>query len=192
MLKRKWFLGVALLALIGIAVLVRGLWTNDRAAARVQTHARVVPVEVAKAVRKDVPVRIEALGTVTPIASVAIKARIDTAIESVHFQDGAHVTTGEVLFTLDCRAVDAQIAQTEGRSPATRRNWPAPSAMWPATRRLSPKTRRRSRRSTRRRRRLTCSTQRSSPTRVCSKISRCNGPIARLPLRSPAALARLR
>src|SRR5579885_1370645 len=115
MLKRKWFLGVALLALIGIAVLVRGLSTNDRAAARVQTHARVVPVEVAKAVRKDVPVRIEALGTVTPIASVAIKARIDTAIESVHFQDGAHVTTGEVLFTLDCRAVDAQIAQTEGQ-----------------------------------------------------------------------------
>jgi len=73
-----------------------------------------VPVEVGKAVRKQVPVRIDALGSVTPIASVAIKARIDTAIDSVHFQDGAHVNTGDLLFTLDCRAVDAQIAQTEG------------------------------------------------------------------------------
>jgi multidrug efflux system membrane fusion protein len=116
MTKRKWFFGVAALALIGIAVLARGMWTSDRASvARAQGQgARVVPVEVAKASRKQVPVRIEALGTVTPIASVAIKARIDTAIDSVHFKDGAHVTKGELLFTLDCRAVDAQIAQTEG------------------------------------------------------------------------------
>ena len=32
----------------------------------------------------------------------------------MHFKDGAHVNKGELLFTLDCRAVDAQIAQTEG------------------------------------------------------------------------------
>ena len=61
-------------------------------------------MEVAKAVRKQVPVRIDALGTVTPIASVAIKARVDTAIVGVHFQDGAHVDKGDLLFTLDCRA----------------------------------------------------------------------------------------
>ncbi len=116
MIKRKWLFGVAALALIGIAVLARGFWTSDPAtAARAQGQgARVVPVEVGKAVRKQVPVRLDALGTVTPIASVAIKARIDTAIDSVHFQDGAHVTKGELLFTLDCRAVDAQIVQTQG------------------------------------------------------------------------------
>ncbi len=117
MIKRKWLFGVAALALIGIAVLARGLWTSDRAAAaRAQGQgARAVPVEVAKAVRKKVPVRLDELGTVTPIASVAIKARIDTQIVGVHFKDGAHVQKGELLFTLDCRAVDAQIAQTEGQ-----------------------------------------------------------------------------
>ncbi len=116
MKKRNWLFGVAALALIGIVVLARGFWPGERAsAARVQARgARVVPVVVAKAERKQVPVRVDALGTVTTIASVAIKARIDTAIDSVHFQDGAHVNTGELLFTLDCRAVDAQIAQTEG------------------------------------------------------------------------------
>ena len=116
MTKRKWLFGVAALALIGIAVFARGFWTAERAsAARMQPQgARVVPVEVGTAVRKQVPVRLDALGTVTTIASVAIKTRIDTTIDSVHFQDGAHLDKGDLLFTLDCRAVDAQIAQTEG------------------------------------------------------------------------------
>ncbi len=114
MTKRKWLFGVAALALIGIALLIRGLWTTDGAALSQGQAARVVPVEVAMAERKPVPVRIESLGSVTPIASVAIKARVDTAIVGVHFRDGARVNKGDLLFTLDCRAMEAQIAQTEG------------------------------------------------------------------------------
>jgi len=116
--RRKWLFGVAVLALIGVAVLARGFWTTDSVAARSarsQAPNRVVPVEVAKAQRKQVPVQLQALGTVTPIASVAIKARVDTAITAVHFADGAHVNQGEVLFTLDGRAIQAQIAATEGQ-----------------------------------------------------------------------------
>jgi RND family efflux transporter MFP subunit len=113
MTKRKWLFGVAALALIGIVLLIRGLWPSD-GAARSQAAVHVVPVEVATAERKAVPVRIESLGSVTPIASVAIKARVDTAIMAVHFRDGAEVKTGDLLFTLDGRAIEAQIAQTEG------------------------------------------------------------------------------
>jgi len=114
MTKRKWLFGVAALALIGIVLLIRGFWTGDGEAARSQPRAPVVPVDVAMAERKPVPVRIEALGNVTPIASVAIKARLDTTITQVHFRDGAEVKKGDLLFTLDGRAVEAQIAQTEG------------------------------------------------------------------------------
>ena len=113
MTKRKWLFGVAALALIGIVLLVRGLSTGD-GAARSQVAGRVVPVEVATAERKAVPVRIESLGNVTPIASVAIKPRVDTSITAVHFRDGAAVKQGDMLFTLDGRAIEAQIAQTEG------------------------------------------------------------------------------
>jgi multidrug efflux system membrane fusion protein len=118
MTRRKLFFGVAVLALIGVAVLVRGFWTTDGVAARSargQPPGRVVPVEVAKAERKQVPVQIQALGTVTPIASVALKARVDTTITAVHFADGAHVNKGDLLFTLDSRAIQAQIAATEGQ-----------------------------------------------------------------------------
>jgi multidrug efflux system membrane fusion protein len=115
MTKRKWLFGVAALALIGIALLLRGFWTTDGKAARSQGQAApVVQVETAAAERKKVPVRLDALGSVTPMASVAIKARVDTAIIGVHFSDGAHVNKGDLLFTLDCRAMEAQMAQTEG------------------------------------------------------------------------------
>jgi RND family efflux transporter MFP subunit len=114
MIKRKWLFGVAALALIGVAVLVRGFWTTDGAAQSKGQAAPVVPVETATAERKKVPVRLDALGSVTPMASVAIKARVDTTIVGVHFSDGAHVNKGDLLFTLDCRAMEAQMAQTEG------------------------------------------------------------------------------
>ncbi len=113
MIKRKWLLGVAVLAVIGVALLMRGFWTTD-GAARTQRAERVVPVETAIAERKKMPVRLDALGSVTPMASVAIKARLETEIVGVHFADGSLVKTGDRLFTLDNRTILAQIAQAEG------------------------------------------------------------------------------
>jgi len=111
MLQRKWLIGGAALALIGVAVLVRGFWTTDGVAAR--TQARVVPVEVAVAERKSMPVQLQALGTVTPMASVAIKAQVDTTITGVRFRDGARVEKGDELFTLDCRQIEADMKRVE-------------------------------------------------------------------------------
>jgi len=59
------------------------------------------------------PVRLEALGTVTPIASVAIKARLESVITGVHFRDGAMVNAGDLLFTLDSRQLEAEIKRVE-------------------------------------------------------------------------------
>lgn len=114
MTRRKWLYGGVAVSLVVITLLVRGWWTGNGGATTRAQGPRVVPVEVAVAERKKVPVRIDALGTVTPIASVAIKTRVDTTITGVHFQDGARVEKGQLLFTLDCRAIEAQIAQTEG------------------------------------------------------------------------------
>ena len=60
------------------------------------------------------PVDVDAIGTVTPISSVALKSRLETTIVSVHFEDGAKVNEGDLLFTLDARQIDAQIEQAEG------------------------------------------------------------------------------
>jgi len=50
---------------------------------------------------------------VTPIASVAIKSRVDTTITNVAFSDGAHVKQGDLLFRLDCRQIEAEMKKTQ-------------------------------------------------------------------------------
>jgi len=112
MIKRKWLLVGAVAALIGVVVLARGIWSTDGAAARAP-QARAVPVETAVAERKTMPVRLTALGNVTPIASVAIKTQVDTTITAVHFRDGATVQKGDLLFTLDCRQIEADMKRVQ-------------------------------------------------------------------------------
>ena len=119
MKKRTWVLwGIVLAGLAAAAWVTKPHWLSDGAVAQAprgqQGAARAIPVEVAKAVKKAVPVRVEALGTVTPIASVAVKSRLETEIVAVHFADGALVNEGDVLFTLDNRTLQAQIRQAEG------------------------------------------------------------------------------
>ncbi|HMJ44894.1 MAG TPA: efflux RND transporter periplasmic adaptor subunit [Pseudolabrys sp.] len=113
MSKRKWLLGAAAIAIVGVALLTRGFWGGGGAVAQAPAE-RTVAVEVSPAVKKMVPLTVDALGTVTPITSVAIKARLETEIVGVHFADGARVKKGDLLFTLDSRQVLAQIAQAEG------------------------------------------------------------------------------
>jgi RND family efflux transporter MFP subunit len=111
--KRLWLVGAGALALIGAALVVRWAFTPG-AVAQSQSAPRTVPVEVITVEKKKVPVRIEALGNVSPIASVAVRSRLDSEIIGVHFADGATVKAGDLLFTLDSRAIEAQIAQGEG------------------------------------------------------------------------------
>jgi len=75
--------------------------------------APAVPVVIAPAVRKAMPVRVDAIGTVQPIATVAVKSRVDGQIAEVRIVDGQNVKTGDVLFVLDTRAAEAQLKQAE-------------------------------------------------------------------------------
>ena len=115
MKKRNWIIlagGLGIIALAGFAT--RGSWMGGGASAQGPQRARVISVELAKAERKPVPVDVDSIGTVTPISSVALKSRVETTIVSVHFEDGAKVSEGDLLFTLDARQIDAQIEQAEG------------------------------------------------------------------------------
>ena len=87
---------------------------GGNASAQAPQRPRMVSVELAKAERKPVPVDVDAIGMVTPISSVALKSRLETTIVAVHFEDGAKVNEGDLLFTLDARQIDAQIEQAEG------------------------------------------------------------------------------
>jgi RND family efflux transporter MFP subunit len=115
MKKRTLFVGVAaLLALAGAAVFVWNGSSSQRASAQAQRPGqRQVPVAIAIAEKRSVPIRIEALGTVTTMASVAVKTRIDSEIIEVKFADGQRVKTGDVLFVLDSRSIEAEMKRVQ-------------------------------------------------------------------------------
>lgn len=62
---------------------------------------------------RSMPIQVSAIGTVQPIATVIIKSRIDGQIDKVHFDEGQDVKEGDLLFTLDNRGLQAQLAQAE-------------------------------------------------------------------------------
>jgi RND family efflux transporter MFP subunit len=118
--RRRTLTVLAVLAVAGAAAVswkwnLQAFWTPQGAVAQAPAQPRTVPVEVGQAEKKVVPYQVDALGTVTPMASVAIKSRLDNEITGVHFTDGARVTKGDVLLHLDTRAIEAQIRQAEGQ-----------------------------------------------------------------------------
>jgi multidrug efflux system membrane fusion protein len=78
-----------------------------------KARAQSAPVTAATVVEADMPVILSAPGTVEPLATVAVKPRVDGQIVEVAFREGDLVTQGSVLFRLDDRIVKAQIAQAE-------------------------------------------------------------------------------
>ena len=115
MKKRNWILFAGALGIVaGAAFITRSSWMGGNASAQGPQRPRIIAVEIAKAERKPVPVDVDAIGMVTPISSVALKSRLETTIVAVHFEDGAKVNEGDLLFTLDSRQIDAQIEQAEG------------------------------------------------------------------------------
>ena len=121
-----WVL-VLLVAAGGVFAATRGglwsgwSWSGGAGGTGAANAPRSVPVEVATAIKKTVPVRIEAPARHAD-RERRIKSRIDTEIVGVHFSDGATVREGEVLFTLDSRAIEAQIKQQQGLLEGSKAN----------------------------------------------------------------------
>lgn len=72
-----------------------------------------VAVKVADVTQASMPIRRRTIGWVEPIATVAIKSRINSVIMEQHATDGAFVNKGDVLFVLDDREAKAAIARDE-------------------------------------------------------------------------------
>jgi len=72
-----------------------------------------VPVTVAKALKKTVPIELSAIGTAEAYSTVSIKGQVNAVLKEVHFKQGDFVTKGDLLFTLDARPYQASLAQAQ-------------------------------------------------------------------------------
>jgi len=72
-----------------------------------------VPVKVARALQKDVPVQVKAIGNIEAFTTVAIKSQVNGQIARIHFQEGSDVEKGVLLITLDTEPFLAVLHQAE-------------------------------------------------------------------------------
>jgi membrane fusion protein, multidrug efflux system len=72
-----------------------------------------IPVTTQKVMTRDLPIERAGLGTVTPLNTVDVKARVDGYLQRIAFTDGQEVKAGDVLAEIDPRPYQAQLAQSE-------------------------------------------------------------------------------
>jgi multidrug efflux system membrane fusion protein len=104
-LRSRWFYIAVIAVVLAVMFYPKSDDKNKGSAA--------VRVTVATAHREDVPVTVSLVGTVVAYESVAIKSRLDSQVNAVHFKDGDNVQEGQLLFELDDRALKAQISELE-------------------------------------------------------------------------------
>jgi membrane fusion protein, multidrug efflux system len=77
--------------------------------------ARSVPVVAAVARRGDMNLYLSGLGTVTALNTAVIRSRVDGQLDKVAFVEGQTVQAGDLLFEIDHRPFQVQLAQAEGQ-----------------------------------------------------------------------------
>jgi membrane fusion protein, multidrug efflux system len=115
--KTSWrkYLGIAVMgALVVVAGLV--LWRADGGAKPPPAASKIaVPVTVATAQQRDVPIFLSGLGTVQASNTVAIRSQVDGKLVSVNFEQGQEVHRGDTLAIIDPRPFQAALDQAKGK-----------------------------------------------------------------------------
>jgi len=124
--RRRRGLGIVIAIVVMLAVIggAYAIW-HARAPApgtappgagrRFDPNVKPAPVAVAKVKSQDFNVYLNALGTVTPRASVAVRSRVDGQLAKVLFKEGETVKAGQVLAEIDPRTFEVQVSQAQGQ-----------------------------------------------------------------------------
>src|SRR6266481_1481444 len=75
-----------------------------------------VPVTVAKASQKNVPVEIQVIGNVEAYSTITVKAQTGGQLNKVSFHEGDYVKKGDLLFEIDRRPLEAAVNQALANS----------------------------------------------------------------------------
>lgn len=105
-----------LLTVLGIAALLALVWwlVHGRAASERGNRRPSATVGIATAAAGSIPVTIEALGTVTPLATATVRAQVAGNIVEIAFKEGQDVAKDEVLLRIDPRPYRLALDQAQG------------------------------------------------------------------------------
>jgi multidrug efflux system membrane fusion protein len=78
-----------------------------------QLKGQAVPVAVAKAETRDMPVYLNGLGAVEAFNTVTLKTRLDGQLVQIAFREGQNVKKGDLIAVIDPRPYEAALNQAE-------------------------------------------------------------------------------
>jgi len=87
--------------------------SDDAGKAKAAARPPAVAVTAAPVEIRDVPVQIQAIGNVQPVATVSVYSLVGGQIFKVHFKEGQDVKANDVLFSMDPRPFEAALAQAQ-------------------------------------------------------------------------------
>jgi len=112
-LRGRWrTIGIGAAALVVVVGLI--WWITPRGAGH-KPQEQPKPVGVAKVTTGDVPVHLNALGTVTPLATVIVRAQVSGELSVINFTEGQTVAAGDKLAQIDPRPYQAALDQAKGQ-----------------------------------------------------------------------------
>lgn len=100
-------------AVVGVCLLVLASFPACNRTPRETRSAQAVPVQVAEAQRRTVPVTQTSIGSMQALRSVGVKSQVDGMISEIHFREGDEVKAGDLLFTLDRRPFENSVRSAE-------------------------------------------------------------------------------
>lgn len=97
-----------------ILAILTGCSRDDPKKARAEDPKKApVPVTVAAAEEKSVPIELRAVGNVRAFSTVSVKAQVGGELIAVHFKEGQEVKCGDLLFTIDPAPFESRLKQAE-------------------------------------------------------------------------------
>jgi multidrug efflux system membrane fusion protein len=110
--RRTLVIGIVLIALAAVFYYIFSASApQQRRGGRFTAGEGPVPVLVAPAARADVPVYMDAVGTIKALNTVTVRPQVDGKLLSVNFKEGEDIKKGDVLAKIDPVIYQAQLNQ---------------------------------------------------------------------------------
>ena len=110
-----WLAGLAVIIGLIVWVIHHRLATQAKEPSFAAMMGGPLPVSIAKVSTADVPVVIDALGTVTPLATVTVRPQVTGPIVKIAFTEGQMIQKGGLLAEIDPRPYQAALDQAIGQ-----------------------------------------------------------------------------
>jgi multidrug efflux system membrane fusion protein len=96
-----------------LALLACAGCVDNKAESKQAPRRPAVPVAVSSVEQKNMPLQLQAIGTVEAYSVVSVRAQVGGELLGVHVKEGQEVRRGDVLFTIDARVLEATLAQAQ-------------------------------------------------------------------------------